>query len=113
MNFGATKRAMLKRSCTLLLLVPVLACSGNENETSSPAAPSLAAPSVRSATFTLGGQVITSDTRVPIPEATVFLLNSALNGSDAGRTTTTNRSGNFSFTELQQSNVYATVSAVE
>ena len=113
MPFRIAKRSMLKRPCILLLLVPVLACSGSETETSSPAAPTLAAPSTRSATFTLGGQVITSDTRAPIPEATVFLLNSALNGPDAGRTTTTDRSGNFSFTELQQSTVYATVSAVE
>jgi hypothetical protein len=113
MPLRTTKRSMLKRTCILLLLVPVLACSGSETETASPAAPSPATPSTRSRTLTLGGQVIASDTRVPIPEATVFLLNSALNGPDAGRTTTTDRSGNFSFTELQQSTVYATVSAVE
>ena len=99
---------MLKRSCTLLVLVPVLACSGSETETSSPAAPSPAAPSTRT-TFTLSGQVITSRTRVPISEATV----SVINGSDAGRSATTDTSGNFSFTEMQQSSVIVDVSAAE
>ena len=99
------------KATALLLLVPMLACRGSETDTSSPTAPSLATPSTR--TFTRSGQVITSRTRVPIPEATVSLVNSALNGPDAGRTTTTDGSGNFSFAELQQSTVYATVSAVE
>jgi hypothetical protein len=102
MNFKAT---------TLLLLVPMLACGDSETDRSSPAAPSLAAPSSR--TFTLSGQVITSQTRVPIPDATVSVLDSALNGADAGKTTTTDRSGHFSFTEMQQSTVYVKVSAVE
>ena len=47
---------MLTRLAIPLLLVPMLACSGSENETSSPAAPSPAA-SART-TFTLSGQVI-------------------------------------------------------
>jgi Carboxypeptidase regulatory-like domain len=99
---------MLKRSCVLLLLVPVLACSGSESETASPAAPSPAAPSTRS-TFTLSGQVITSGTRVPISEATV----SVINGSDAGRSAITDTAGNFNFTEMQQSSVIVDVSAAE
>ncbi len=99
---------MLKRPCILLLLVPVLACSGSEPETLSPAAPSPAAPSTRT-TFTLSGQVITSRTRVPISDATV----SVIDGSDAGRSATTDTSGNFSFTEMQQSSAIVSVSAVE
>src|SRR5215213_3751902 len=99
------------RATTLLLLLPMLACRGGETDMASPAAPSLATPSSR--TFTLSGQVITSRTRVPIPDATVSVVNSALNGADAGKTTTTDRSGNFSFTEMTQSTIYVTVSAVE
>ena len=95
---------MSKRSCILLLLVQVLACSGSETETLSPAGLSPAAPSTRT-TFTLSGQVITSRTRVPISEATVSIIN----GSDAGRSATTDTSGNFSFTEIQQSSVIVDV----
>ena len=108
MPFRITKRSMLKRSCILLLLVPVLACSDSETETLSPAAPSPGAPSPRT-TFTLSGQVIASRTRVPISEATV----SVINGSDAGRSATTDTSGNFSFTEMQESSVFVEVSAPE
>ena len=108
MPFRITQRSMLKRPCILLLLVPLLACSGSETETLSPAAPSPAAPSTRT-TFTLSGQVIASRTRLPISEATV----SVIYGSDAGRSATTDTSGNFSFTEMQQSSVIVEVSAAE
>ena len=100
MPFRITKRSMLKRPCILLLLVPLLACSGSETETLSPAAPSPAAPSTLT-TFTLSGQVIASRTRLPISEATV----SVTYGSDAGRFATTDTSGNFSFTGMQQSSL--------
>ena len=108
MPFRKTKRSMLKRTCTLLLLVPVLACSGSETETLSPAAPSPAAPTTPT-TFTLSGQVIASQTRLPISEATV----SVAYGSDAGRSATTDASGNFSFTGMQQSSLMVWVSAAE
>ena len=98
---------MLMRLAIPLLLAPMLACSGSENETSSPAAPSPAA-SART-TFTLSGQVITKSTRVPISEATVTVTN----GSDAGKSATTDASGNFRFTEMQQSSVFVEVSAPE
>jgi hypothetical protein len=81
----------------------VLACSGSDTETMSPAAPTTLT------TFTLSGQVIASQTRLPISEATV----SVINGSDAGRSATTDTSGNFSFTEMQQSSVFVEVSAPE
>ena len=105
-----TKHSMLKRSCTLLLLVPVLACSGPDAETSSPAAPSRAGQ-----TFTFRGLVVTSSTRVPIPNATVSVINdpNGISGPDAGRSTTTDESGNFSFMGMQQSSVWVNVSAAE
>ena len=108
MPFRITNRSMSKRSCILLLLVPVLACSGSETETLSPAAPSPAAPTTRT-TFTMSGQVIASQTRVPISEATV----SVIYGSDVGRSATTDTSGNFSFTGMQQSSLMVWVSAAE
>ena len=108
MPFRITKRSMLKRSCILLLLVPVLACSDSETETLSPAAPSPAAPATPT-TFTLSGQVIASQTRLPISEATV----SVAYGSDTGRSATTDASGNFSFTGMQQSSLMVWVSAAE
>ena len=46
---------------------------------------------------------------MPISEATV----SVINGIYAGRSTTTDTSGNFSFTEMQQSSVIVDVSAAE
>ena len=110
MSFRTTKCSMLKRSSTLLLLVPVLACSGSETETLSPAAPSPAGQ-----TFTLRGLVVTSSTRAPIPRATVSVINdpNGISGPDAGRSATTDQSGNFSFTEMQQSRVWVNVSAAE
>jgi hypothetical protein len=108
MPFRITKRSMLMRSCILLLLIPVLACSDSETETASPAAPSPAAPTTLT-TFTLSGQVIASQTRLPISEATV----SVVYGSDTGRSATTDTSGHFSFTGMQQSSLMVWVSAAE
>jgi hypothetical protein len=110
MPYRIAKRSMLERSCTLLILVPMLACSGTEPETLSPAAPSRAGQ-----TFTLKGLVVTSHTRVPIPNATVSVINdpNGISGPDAGRSATTDESGNFSFTEMQQSSVWVNVSAAE
>ena len=99
---------MLKQAWILLILVPVLACSGTEPDTLSPAAPTPVA-SPANTRFTLGGQVVASRTRAPISEATVSITS----GSDAGRTTTTDASGNFSFTDLRQSSVIVEVSATE
>ncbi len=107
MSIRVTKRSMFKRSI-FVLVVPVLACSGSETEMSSPAAPSPAGLTIPT-TFTMSGQVIASQTRLPISEATV----SVAHGSDAGRSATTDTSGNFSFTGMQQSSLMLWVSAAE
>jgi len=110
MPFHITKRAMLTRSCILLLLVPVLSCGGSEPETLSPTGPASSRQ-----TFTLRGQVIASRTRAPISEATVSVINgpNGISGPDAGRSATTDESGNFSFMEMHQSIVWVNVSAAE
>ena len=109
MPFRITKRSMLKRSCILLLLVQVLACSGSETETLSPVTPSPAAPSTPT-TFTLER----TSHHQPY-EGPHFRSNRVRYQRlrDAGRSATTDTSGNFSFTEMQQSSVIVDVSAVE
>jgi Carboxypeptidase regulatory-like domain len=56
--------------------------------------------------YSLGGTVITSHSRVPVPDAIV----SVLNGPDANTTTTTDASGHFFFSGLHQSSVIVNVS---
>jgi hypothetical protein len=91
--------------CVLLMLL-TSACDGDRTAPTSPAAPMSPSPS---RTFTFRGQVITSGTRVPISEATV----SVVSGPDAGKSATTDASGSFSLTEMQQSSVFVTASAAE
>jgi hypothetical protein len=81
----------------------VIGCGGSETEMQSPAAPTA------TTTFTLSGQVITSGTRVPISEAIV----SVINGHDAGKSTITDASGKFTFTEMLGASVIVEVSAAE
>src|SRR5262245_51174024 len=99
-----------RRLCIPLLILPVLACSGSDTATLSPSGPSSAPPSPR-ATSTFTGQVIASRTREPISGATVSVRNGP--GGAETLSTTTDASGNFSFTEMQQSEVYVWVSAEE
>ncbi len=102
---------MPKRSYALLLLIAAVGCSGKDAAVLSPAAASSVSPSPSTpTTFSLGGNVIASRTSVPISNATVSILT----GPDAGKSTTSDQSGNFTFKELQQStNVIVDVSAAE
>ena len=102
---------MLKQFCaSLLLLLASVACSGKEESVVSPAGPSSVSPSRSTPTnFSLSGRVITSRTSVPIANASVSIMT----GPDTGKSTTTDASGNFSFTELQQSSIIVNVSAAE
>ena len=88
----------------------MFACGGTDREMSPPAAPSRAGQ-----TYTLKGLVVTSSTSVPIPNATASVINdpNGISGPDAGRSATTDESGNFSFTGMQQSSVWVNVSAAE
>ena len=85
-----------------MVFVSAVACGSKATPPSSPAAPT-------PTTFSLSGRVITSRTFIPIADATVSIVN----GPDAGASTTTDASGNFTFTGLQQSNVIVNVSAVD
>jgi hypothetical protein len=91
----------MKRLCLSALLVAAIACgSKGATTSSSPMAPTLA-------TFSVSGRVITSFTLIPISGATVSIRD----GRDAGKYTTTDASGNFTFTELQESRFIVNVSA--
>jgi len=87
-----------------MLVVATVACGAGHSlptaPMSSPTEPS------RLGTYVLGGTVVTSRTLVPIQDATVAIVN----GPDADTFTTTDASGNFSFTGLQQSSVIVNVS---
>jgi hypothetical protein len=92
------KRAMFRRCwVVVLLLISASACGGN---TSTPTTAS-------STAFTLSGQVTDLATRRGISAATVSIAN----GSNAGRSTTTDGSGNYSLTGLQQERFTINVSA--
>jgi hypothetical protein len=93
---------MLKRLCALVFFVTAVGCGGKATPASSPAAPT---PS----TFSLSGKVVTSRTLVPIPAATVSIVN----GPDAETSTTTDASGDFSFTGLRQASVIVNVSKLD
>jgi hypothetical protein len=97
---------MLKRLSVSMFLVAAIACASKGTAISpSPAAPTATVPTP--ATLSLSGAVITSFTRIPIPDATVSIVD----GPNAGRSATTDASGNFVFTELQPSQFRVTVSA--
>ncbi len=89
--------------CTSLLLLAAVACGGKETSLTSPSAPSTGTR------FSLSGTVITSRTSVPIANASVSIVN----GPDAGKSVTTDASGNFMFTELAQSSVIVEASAAK
>ena len=72
---------------------------------SSPTAPA-------ATTFSLSGRVLghlpSGSASIPLPGATV----SVISGPDTGKSTTTDDSGKFSFTGLQESHIFVTASAV-
>lgn len=89
------------RGCVVLLLFLASACSGNGTTTSpSPLATNLP-------TFSLSGQVTMSGAATGIPGATVSIVDSV----NAGKSATTDGSGNYSFAALQQSGFTVNVQA--
>jgi hypothetical protein len=96
---------MFKRLWWTACLISAIACGdGTTSASPTPGPSSPTAPSV--STYTLSGKVVTSRTSLPIPDATVSIVN----GPDAEKSTTTDASGNFSFTGLQQPSVIVNVS---
>jgi hypothetical protein len=89
-----------KPGCIVLLLMSASACGGS-NSTTSPT------PTPTPTTFSLTGQVADSTTSTGIPGATVSIAD----GSNAGKSATTDGSGNYSFTGLQSSGFTVNVSA--
>src|SRR5689334_17144456 len=90
--------AMLKGACTLAVMLTMAACSGSK--TSTPTTPS-------PTTFTLTGQVTDSATGTAISTATVSIAD----GPNAAKSSTTDGSGNYSVTGLQQSGFTVNASA--
>jgi len=92
---------MLKRACASLLLAAVMACGGGNSTTTSPS------PTAATTTYSLTGQVAESATSAPITRAILSIAD----GPNAGKSTTTDSSGNYSFIGLQQSGFTVNVSA--
>jgi carboxypeptidase family protein len=88
--------------CSTLILAAV-ACGGRATAPLSPSAPSTPAKS------SFSGRVITTRTMIPISDATVTIVT----GTDAGKSTKTDASGNFTFTGLEQASIFVEVSAPE
>jgi hypothetical protein len=91
---------MLRRNCVVLLVVLASACGGNK---STPTSPSGSTPT----TFSLSGQVTDSTTSAGIPGATVSIADS----TNAGKSATTDASGNYSVAALQQAGFTVNVTA--
>lgn len=90
--------AMLKHTSVVLALLGAVTCGGGGGAATNPTTPSTPTPPPVT-TFTLSGQVTDSLTTIPIAGATV----SVLDGTNAGKSTTTNSSGNYTLSGLQQS----------
>lgn len=92
---------MLKRVCAAVFLLVAMACGGGNSTPTSPSA--TPAPT----TFSLSGQVTDSATGAAISGATLSIAD----GPNAGRSATTDASGNYNFTALQQSGFTVNVTA--
>jgi hypothetical protein len=92
-----------KLACVVLLvtLISTWACSDSNGTAPSPS------PSPSPTTFSLSGKINDSDTSAAVAGATV----SVADGPNAGQSATTDSSGNYSFTALQQSGFTVSVSA--
>jgi hypothetical protein len=99
---------MLKRAFAFLLLLTVGACGGGNSTTTSPSPTATPTPTPTT-TFSLSGQVTDSMTGIGISGATVSIAPSF--SPDAGKSTTTGNSGNYSLTGLQPSGFTVIVSA--
>jgi CarboxypepD_reg-like domain len=99
---------MLKWTCLAVVLLAATACSDNRTTTSpSPTQTPTTTFSLTGAVT--GGNVFTGTTPTAILGATV----SVIDGPNAGKSTTTDASGKYTFTGLQQSGFTVNVSAVD
>jgi hypothetical protein len=87
----------VKRGCVVLLVTLAWACSGNKGTGPSPTP--LPSPTT---TFWLTGNVSHTDTSAAVAGATVSIIN----GPNAGKSTTTDLSGNYTFIALEQSGFF-------
>lgn len=83
-----------------MLLLATIACGGSSGTATSPSA-----TSTKTATFSLGGQVIAYGAAIPGARVSIA------DGPNTGKSTTTDSSGNYTLTELQPSEVTVSVSA--
>src|SRR5438093_8643959 len=90
------------RACAFLLLFMAIACGGGNSTTTSPSSPGQMAN-----TFSLSGLVTNSVDGTVISGATVSIAD----GPNAGKSATTDGSGNYGFTGLQQAGFTVNVSA--
>jgi hypothetical protein len=97
---------MLKQLCAALLLIATIACGGNKGTAPSPS-PTTTTPPTTATTFSLSGKVTASGTLLAISGAQVSIID----GPNAGKSTTTDGSGSYTFAALQQSGFTVTVSA--
>jgi hypothetical protein len=97
---------MLNRLLVAVFLLAALACGGRNTTTSPTPTPSLT-PTPSVTTFSLSGQVTDRTGGTGISGATVRIAD----GPNAGKSATTDASGNYSFIGLQQSGFTVTVSA--
>ncbi len=91
---------MLRRSCVVLLVALASACGGSKSTPTSPSSPT-------PTTFSLSGQVTATTTSAGIAGATVSIADS----TNAGKSATTDASGNYSFAALQQAGFTVNVTA--
>jgi hypothetical protein len=93
---------MPQRACAFLFLVIAIGCGGGNSTTTSPSSPTPTAN-----TFSLSGLVTNSADGTTISGATVSIAD----GPNAGKSTTTDGSGNYGFMGLQQAGFTVSVSA--
>jgi len=106
MGFRLDYQETIGRLCSVLLVAWLLsACGGPASPSSGNSTP---APG-GSTTFSLGGKVTDSTSGSAIGGATVAVVG----GPDAGKSTTTDTSGNYSFTGLQQASFSVSVTATD
>jgi Carboxypeptidase regulatory-like domain/Fibronectin type III domain len=98
---------MMQRACAFLFLFMTAACGGGDGTTTAPT-PTPAQTSTAN-TFSLSGLVTNSADGTIISGATVSIAD----GPNAGKATTTDGSGNYGFTGLQQAGFTVSVSASE
>jgi hypothetical protein len=100
---------MLKRLCATVFLVAAIACGGSKGTATSPSPTATATTTFALSGRVTGGSIYTSDSiSTAISGATVSIVD----GPNAGKATTTDASGNYTFAGLQQSGFTVNVSAI-